>query len=309
MKNFKNNHLIGIVGLGKMGGGIALQLNDKKWNVHVYNRTVSVTKSYEKQGLKGYYSLKEFVDSLDTPRIVWVMLTAGDPTDQILLGEDGLINLLDKGDIIIDAANSFFKDTERRYKALKEKGIRLLDAGVSGGPKGARNGACIMIGGERDVFEYVEPIFRDLSVKDGYRYFGDSGSGHFVKMVHNGIEYGMMQAIGEGFAVMKKSKYNLNLEEVAEVYNHKSVIESRLIGWLIDGYKKYGENLDEISGSVAQSGEGLWTYNTAKEMKINIPVIEESVKFRSESQRKPSYIGKVVSVLRNMFGGHDVFGN
>lgn len=306
MNTITKEHPIGVIGLGKMGKGIALNLKDHGRKVHVFNRSPDKTKELESDGLNGFYSLKELVDSLPKPRVLWVMLTAGDPTEGVILGKEGLINLLEEGDIVVDAANSFFKDSKRRAQKLAEKGIRFLDAGTSGGPSGARNGACIMIGGDINSFDFLTPVFKDLSVENGYKYFGEAGAGHFVKMVHNGIEYGMMQAIGEGFEVMKDSEYNLNLTDVADLYNHQSVIESRLIGWLKDGFEKYGENLEEISGSVAHSGEGLWTVQTAKEMNIPVKIIEESLNFRQESQSKPSYTGKIVSLLRNMFGGHDV---
>jgi len=300
------NKSLGLIGLGKMGGGVALQLNQKGWEVYGYNRTSTTTKEYEVQGINGVYDYKEFILKLEAPRTIWVMLTAGEPTEEAILGKNGLINLLEKGDIVIDAANSFFKDSQRRSIALAEKGIKFVDAGVSGGPGGARNGACVMIGGNIDTVTYLDDLFKEVSLKDGYKYFGSAGAGHFVKMVHNGIEYGMMQAIGEGFEVMKQSSYDLNLEDVAHLYNKGSVIESRLVGWLEEGYMKYGQELTDISGSIKHSGEGLWTVQTAEEMQISVPIIKGSLDFRLKSQAKPSYTGRVVSVLRNMFGKHDV---
>jgi 6-phosphogluconate dehydrogenase len=164
-----------------------------------------------------------------------------------------------------------------------------------------------MIGGTREISEKFEDLFRDLSAEQGYGYMGRPGAGHFVKMVHNGIEYGMMQAIAEGFSVMKASPLNLDLIKIAEVYNRRSVIESRLVGWLRDAFDEYGENLMNISGSVSQSGEGLWTIEAAKEMGISVPIIEGSFNFRVQSQDNPSYTGQIVSALRNQFGGHEVF--
>ena len=163
-----------------------------------------------------------------------------------------------------------------------------------------------MVGGEKEVFDTYEELFKDISVVGGYLYVGKAGAGHFVKMVHNGIEYGMMQAIGEGFEIMKKSPFDLNLTKIANLYNHKSVIESRLIGWAEDAFKEYGEDLDGISGSVSHTGEGLWTVETAKELGVPVPVIEDSLKFREESKDNPSYTGQIVSALRNQFGGHKV---
>lgn len=297
---------IGIVGLGKMGSGIARQLLNKNYDVYGFNRTTSVAEEHAQYGLKPCMSLKELVGKLQSPRIVWVMLTAGEPTEQIITGENGLINLLAEGDIVIDAANSFYKNSEKMGTELTKKRIEFLGAGVSGGPSGAINGACIMVGGKIETYKKTENIFKDLTLQDALSFFEGFGAGHFVKMVHNGIEYGIMQSIGEGFNILNESKYNLNLTEVARLYQHGSVIESRLIGWLYEGYKKYGEDLTDISGSVEHSGEGQWTVETANEMALPAPVIKESLNFRIQSQNQPSYIGKVVSVLRNMFGGHKV---
>ena len=295
-----------IIGLGKMGGGLALNMKDHGWRVVGYNRTPTVTEEYVKEGIEGIYDLKELVTKLEKPRIVWLMLTAGKPVEETLFGESGLINILEEGDIVIEGGNSFFKDDAKNAERLNEKGIKYIDVGVSGGPGGARNGACCMIGGDKEIFEYLEELFKDISKPNASKFFPGSGAGHFVKMVHNGIEYGMMQAIGEGFNVLKKSDYNLNLDDVVDIYNNGSVIESRLINWLKMGYEKYGQNLDEISGSIAHSGEGMWTVQTAKEMGEEVPIIEGSLNYRIESQKNPNYIGKVVSVLRNMFGQHDV---
>ncbi len=215
--------------------------------------------------------------------------------------------LLTKGDTIIEGGNSPFKDSIRRGKEFEEIGIHFLDAGISGGPGGAKNGACIMVGGKEEIYEKYKSLFKDLAVENGYAYVGKHGAGHFVKMVHNGIEYGMMQAIAEGFDVMKSAEFEqpLLLKNIANLYNHGSVVESRLVGWLLSGYEKYGENLSEITGSASASGEGLWTVETAKEMGIPITVIEESVNARTTSQTKPSYQGQLISVMRNQFGGHD----
>ena len=184
--------------------------------------------------------------------------------------------------------------------------MTFLDAGVSGGPAGARNGACIMVGGRKEVFQKFEALFRDLSVPGGYGYMGKTGAGHFVKMVHNGIEYGMMQALAEGFAIMKASDFGLELTRITDVYNHKSVIESRLVGWLQSAFQQYGEDLADISGSAAQSGEGMWTVEAGKELGVPTPVIQGALEFRIQSQNNPSYTGKLISAMRNQFGGHEV---
>lgn len=296
---------IGLIGLGKMGGGVALQLVEKGWKVRAFNRTASVTDEFAAQGVTAAYTLKEMVDALPAPKVVWLMVPAGKPVDEMLFGEEGLVSLLAKGDIIIDGGNSNYNDTKERYHKLKEHGIKFMDVGTSGGPAGARYGACLMIGGDRDVYEYLRPLFCDLAIPNGMQFFDGPGAGHFVKMVHNGIEYGMMQAIGEGFDVMKQSDYNLDLKKVAEIYNHGSVIESRLIGWLLAGFEKYGDTVDKISTTVHHSGEGQWTVETAKKINVAVPIIEASLQFRIDSSKKPSYTGKIVNLLRNMFGGHE----
>lgn len=295
---------IGIIGLGKMGGGLARQLNEKGWRVIAYNRTAEVTRAIEQEGIEAAYSLKELVKKLKKPRVVWLMLPNGAPLDEMIFGRDGLIHVLERGDILVDGGNSYFKDTRARYKKLAKTGIRFIDAGVSGGPGGARNGACIMVGGSEKLFKELELLFADLSVPEGYAHFEGPGAGHFVKMVHNGIEYGMMQALAEGFAVLKKSSYKINLPRATDIYNRGSVIESRLVGWLARAYKEHGEELKTMSGSVASTGEGEWTVKTARQLKIPTPVIEDAFKFRVASARTPSYIGKILTALRNQFGGH-----
>ncbi len=295
---------IGIIGLGKMGAGLARQWHDRGWRVVAYNRHPERTKELEEDGLTGASTLDELVARLPAPRAVWIMVTAGKSVDELLFGKDGLASKLKRGDLVIDGGNSFFEDSRRRAKLLARKGIKFLDAGVSGGPAGARNGACMMIGGDQASYEKWEALFADASVRDGYAYFGAAGAGHFVKMVHNGIEYGMMQSIAEGFALMKKSPFKLKLSKIAKLYNHGSVIESRLIGWLESGYAAFGEDLKKISGSVAYTGEGEWTVKTGKKWKMKLPVIEDSFKFRVRSKKDPSYMGKILSALRNQFGGH-----
>jgi 6-phosphogluconate dehydrogenase len=226
--------------------------------------------------------------------------------DNVLFGEHGLAQYLERGDFVIDGGNSLYKKAPPRKRRLAKRGIKFVDVGVSGGPAGARGGAALMIGGEVEDFKYLEQLFADIAAPGGYKFFAGTGAGHFVKMVHNGIEYGMMQAIAEGFQILKASKYRLNLDDIAQVYNHGSVIESRLIGWLKQAFELYGPNLEGISGSVEQTGEGAWTVQTAKELKLKAKVIEEALNFRLESERNPSYAGKILSALREQFGGHHV---
>jgi len=295
---------IGIVGLGKMGSNLALNMVEKGWKVVGYNRTYEVTKKLEKEGIVATRSLKELAKKLKPSRVVWLMVTAGVAVDEILFGEDGLANFLDNGDIVIDGGNSFYKDSIRRAQELEKRGIFLVDVGVSGGPEGARHGACLMVGGRRDLYVRLLPLFLDVSAPQGVQFFEGTGAGHFVKMVHNGIEYGIMQSIAEGFTILKQARYALNLKDVADVYNHGSVIESRLIGWLKKAFEIHGVDLNDVSGTVGHTGEGEWTVQTARELGVQAKVMEEAVKFRVESEKNPSYTGKTLSALREQFGGH-----
>ncbi len=293
---------LGYIGLGKMGYNMVERLLEKGHHVVVYNRSQDPVERISKQGAQPAASLQSLVTMLAPPRLMWLMVPY-QAVEEILRG---LVPFLQKDDTVIDGGNSPYKESMRRAHEMGGKGIHFLDAGVSGGPAGARNGACIMIGGRKEIFKKHEKLFQDLSVEKGYGYMGKSGAGHFVKMVHNGIEYGMMQAIAEGFAVMKTSPFDLDLTTVADLYNHKSVIESRLVGWLKNAFELHGKDLSEISGSVAQSGEGMWTVAAAKEFGVPVPIIKGALDFRLESQNNPSYTGKIVSALRNQFGGHEV---
>jgi 6-phosphogluconate dehydrogenase len=296
---------LGYIGLGKMGFNMVERLLEKGHEVAVFDTDNKAVNNIAKYGAHPSGTLKSLVMALPQPRLVWLMI----PYKVVEAVIQELIPFLQEGDTVIDGGNSPYKESMRRAKELEKKGIYFLDAGVSGGPAGARNGACIMVGGKRNIFKKYEQLFRDLSADQAYGYMGKSGAGHFVKMVHNGIEYGMMQAIAEGFTVMKVSSFDLNLKKIAEVYNHRSVIESRLIGWLKEAFEKYGEDLNKISGSVSQSGEGLWTVEAAKESGIPVPIIEGSLNFRIQSEKKPGYTGQLLSALRNQFGGHEVFKN
>lgn len=293
---------IGYIGLGKMGLGMVKLLLEKGHDVVATDPNEDAMKKASAAGAKVVPTLDDLYASLPDEKFIWLMVphTIVDS----VLGQ--LAQTLKAGDVIMDGGNSNFKETVRRGAELKEKGINFMDVGTSGGPSGARNGACMMIGGARDKFDKYEQLFKDLSIKNGYAYMGNTGAGHFVKMVHNGIEYGMMQAIGEGMEILQKSNFNLDLKEVARIYNTGSVIESRLVGWLGKAYDEEGVELAAISGEVSHSGEGLWTVEEAKKAGIPVPVIEGSLKFREDSQGNPSYTGQVVSALRNQFGGHSV---
>ncbi len=289
-----------------MGANIARRLTEKGWRVIGYNRTAQDTRDLEKERITGAYSLKEVIRSLQKPRILWLMLPAGKAIDEIIFGTEGFIHYADKDDIIIDAGNSYYKDSRARAEKLKKYGIHYVDVGFSGGPSGARNGGCLMVGGEEKLYEYLFPLFLDVATIQGVSFFKGTGAGHFVKMIHNGIEYGMMQSLAEGFDILKHSQYKLDLAKVADIYNHGSVIESRLVGWLENALQIYGQDLKQISSTVAHTGEGTWTIKTAEELGVKAKVIEETLKFRINSKENPSFTGKILTALRNQFGGHNV---
>lgn len=293
---------LGYIGLGKMGCNMVELLLEKGHQVTVYDRSAEAVGKIAQKGAKPAVSINAIVTSLELPRLVWLMVPS-QAVDPVITE---LAPRLAKDDTIVDGGNSPYKDSIRRAKELERQGVNFLDAGVSGGPGGARTGACIMVGGNEHVFRTYERLFRDLAIERGYAYLGKSGAGHFVKMVHNGIEYGMMQALAEGFAILKASDFNLDLTKVADLYNRRSVIESRLVGWLKTAYEQYGAGLKDISGSAEQSGEGMWTVDAAKELKVDAPIIKGAIDFRLESQKNPSYTGRVISALRHQFGGHEV---
>lgn len=294
---------IAYIGLGKMGRNMVERLISHGHTVHAYDTHTDARSLAEKLGATTSDSIEELIKNTPTPRTVWVMVPHL-VVDEVL---DSLKKHLSKGDTIIEGGNSPFKETARRHGEFESLDINFLDAGVSGGPGGAKDGACVMVGGKKELYHTYEPLFKDLAVADGYAYVGGGGAGHFVKMVHNGIEYGMMQALAEGFDILKQAPFEkpLPITDIANLYNHGSVIESRLVGWLLSGFEKYGENLDSITGSAESTGEGLWTIETAKEMGIPVQVIEESLNARTKSLKNPSYQGQLISVMRNQFGGHD----
>src|SRR3989344_3383693 len=293
---------LGYIGLGKMGVGMVERLLEKRYALVLFDKDEKIEEHEMWKWAALARSPWNLVEMLERPRLIWLMVPHA-VVDDVLRD---IIPLLHEGDTIIDGGNSFYKDSQRRHQELAERDIHFLDAGVSGGPRGAREGACVMVGGNEEDYKKHENLFRDIAAERAYAYMGPAGAGHFVKMVHNGIEYGMMQSLAECFAVLKNAPYPLNLSEVARLYNERSVIESRLVGWLKEAYEKHGEELDAISGSVGQTGEGMWTAETAKEFGIPVPVIETSVEFRKQSEASPSYIGKVLSALRNTFGGHEI---
>ncbi len=294
---------LGYIGLGKMGKNMVLHVLEKGHDVVAWNRSAEPRAEVEAAGAVTVESIEQLIAQLKTPRVIWLMLPAGAVTGEMI---DQITPLLTKGDTIIDGGNSFYKDTMQRAAALQKAGIRFIDVGVSGGPAGARSGACLMIGGDAHAFEMYKQLFIDITAPNALQFFSGNGAGHFVKMVHNGIEYGMMQAIGEGFEVLKESPFHLDLFKVSEVYNNRSVIESRLIGWLQSGYLHQGTELQDIATTIAHSGEGQWTVETAQELNVQVPIIEASLNVRKESANNPRYANRVVNVLRSEFGGHVV---
>ncbi len=293
---------IGFIGLGKMGQNMVARLVERGWMVVAYDADIAQREVAEKSGARFADSLESLVRELEAPQVLWIMVPHT-VVDEVL---GSLVPFLAPGDTVIDGGNTPYGESVRRSKELQKHGINFLDAGVSGGPQGAREGACIMVGGDADTFKEHESIFRDLAGPDGYLHVGGAGAGHFVKMIHNGIEYGMMQSIAEGFAILKASSYEFDLKRTAELLNHGSVIESRLIGLMPRGFQKFGEDLRDVSGSVAASGEGAWTVAEAERLNIPVPAIKSALDFRTESQTNPSYIGKILSMLRNQFGGHSI---
>lgn len=292
---------VGLVGLGKMGVNLGQNLLDQRHDVVAFDVNSNAVEQMKGYGASGVSSLQELVQSLETPRVVWLMVPHT-VVDSVI---SEVTPLLAEGDIVIEAGNSHYKESIRRYNELKENKIHFMDVGTSGGMEGARNGACYMIGGDREAWEIVEPIFRDTAVENGYLYAGEAGSGHFLKMVHNGIEYGMMAAIGEGFEVLEKSQFDYDYEKVARVWNNGSVIRSWLMELTENAFSKDAK-LDDIKGVMNSSGEGKWTVETALDLQTATPVIAMSLLMRYRSLEDDTFTGKVVSALRNEFGGHAV---
>lgn len=295
---------IGYIGLGKMGKNMVLHLLEQGEKVVAYNRSLEPLQEVVTAGAIAATSIEDLVTKLRSnggPVIIWLMLKAGPVTDEHI---DILRNLLAAGDLIIDGGNSHFKDTLRRAETLQAKNIHFMDVAVSGGPNGARTGACLLIGGEGQDFELVKPLIEKIAAPTAFAHLGKAGAGHFAKMVHNGIEYGMMQAIAEGAAVLKASEFNYNFSKVFEIYNNRSVIESKLIGWTKGVFDENPE-LTDVSSAIGMLGEGEWTVNTAKELGIPVPIIEGSVKVRIDSVTEPeNFRNKVVTAIRGAFGGH-----
>jgi len=300
---------LGFIGLGRMGANMVRRLVRNGHEVVAYNRTVE--KAHEladEEKAAGHPisaadSVEALVATLATPRVAWIMVPAGDATEAQI---QELLEHLEPGDTIVDGGNTNFHDDVRRHAELANHGIRYVDAGVSGGVWGLQNGFCLMVGGERDAVAPLEPIFRTLAPEDGYLHTGGPGSGHYVKMIHNGIEYGMMQAYAEGFEILHASDYDLDLEKVSDLWNHGSVVRSWLLELATLAFKSNGPDLEHLKGWVADSGEGRWTVQEAIDRDVPAPVITLSLQTRFRSRQDDSYGAKVLAALRNEFGGHAV---
>ena len=294
---------LGMIGLGKMGGNMTERLMGDGHEVVVFDRSAETVQRYVGLGSQGSGDAADLVSKLDSPRIVWIMVPAGKPVDDTIAA---LLPGLSRGDVIIDGGNSNFHETIRRGKELQEKGIEFVDSGTSGGIWGLKNGYCLMIGGSEAAFKLCEPIFKTLAPPDGYAHMGPTGAGHYVKMIHNGIEYGMLQAYAEGYEILHASKdFQLDLHRIASVWNRGSVVRS-WINELAERAFEKDSDLDALKGFVADSGEGRWTVQEAVDLDVPAPVITLSLLMRLRSRQEDSFSAKVIAALRNEFGGHAV---
>jgi 6-phosphogluconate dehydrogenase len=284
---------LGMVGLGRMGANMTERLREHGHTVETYART---------NPERTANSLVELASKLPQPRVVWLMIPAGDPTENAF---QTLVGLLEDGDIVVDGGNSNFRDSQRRAGAAKTRGIAFLDAGVSGGIWGLKEGYCVMVGGDAAAYKQVTPFLEDLTEPGGHAHVGPSGAGHFVKMVHNGIEYGMMQALAEGFEIIQASEFSVNLHKVASLWQHGSVVRSWLLDLLVLALHE-DPDLEKIRGYVEDSGEGRWTVTTAIDESVPAPAITLSLFARFASRQDESFAAKVNAALRNQFGGHAV---
>jgi len=332
---------IGIIGLGKMGSRIAQKLCEEKHEILVWNRSFEVAQEFVQTALKvdtkifslpaqdskksnlknegsnessenfvsprAFKTIEELMVGLSKPRILWLMLPAGEATQNIL---DEVEKYLQKGDIVIDGGNAHFADTEKRYQHFKKLGIEFLGIGVSGGVIAATNGYPLMVGGSKIAYEFITPILDSLGKPNGgHQYFGEGGAGHFVKMIHNGIEYGIMQSIGEGFAVLEKSEYNFDLLKIAKLYQKGSLVSGFMLDRTVDALAQ-NPKLENMGGPITASGEANWTVEEAKKENVQVQIIEDSLDFRIRSQTdkkiQNSFIAKMLNALRNAFGGHSI---
>jgi 6-phosphogluconate dehydrogenase len=303
---------IGCIGFGKMGQNVVLHLLEGGINVVGYNRTTEVIEQFktkvaalDRSNVLGTFTPASYptdvLTKLEAPHIIWLMVKAGQPVDDVL---DILVDTgLSQGDIVIDGGNSFYKDSVRRYKKLNALGIHYIDCGTSGGLEGARSGACLMLGGDKEVVERLHLLWKAVAAENGWAYMGPSGAGHFVKMVHNGVEYGFNQALGEGFEIMAKGPYQLDLAKIAQVWNHGSIVRSFLVELLARALEK-DPRLESFTGKVGGGETGRWAVDTARSLGLSPEVLEEALEAREKSQTNPTFATKVVSALRKEYGGH-----
>jgi len=295
---------IGIYGLGKMGANMVRRLvRSGEHRVVAGNRSSGPVDQAVQDGAEGAYSMEDLVEKLSgSPRVIWTMVPAGDVTEQALLK---FADMMDEGDILIDGGNSYFRDSIRRAEMLHEKGLRFLDAGTSGGIWGLEVGYCLMVGGDSDAYEHAEPALKTLAPENGYLHTGGAGAGHFVKMVHNGVEYAMLQSYAEGFEIMQKSQYDLDLHAVSHLWNQGSVVRSWLLELAESAFEK-DANLDRVRGYVEDSGEGRWTVLEAINESVPANTIAASLFARFASRQDDSFAMKVIAALRGEFGGHAI---
>jgi 6-phosphogluconate dehydrogenase len=284
---------LGMIGLGRMGGNMTKRLAGDGHDVRTYDPGVESTAG----------TLEELCDMLDAPRAFWMMVPAGKITEDTF---QTLLELAEPGDTIVDGGNSNFRDSQRRFEAAAGKQLHFVDAGVSGGVWGLKEGYCLMVGGDEGPVKRLEPVFTSLAPVNGYAHVGGPGAGHFTKMVHNGIEYGLMQAYAEGFEVLEKSEFDLDLHEIAGIWRYGSVVRSWLLELLVDAFELEGGKLEKIKGYVEDSGEGRWTIAEAIAEDVPVPVISAALFARFASRQDESFAAKVNAALRNQFGGHAV---
>jgi 6-phosphogluconate dehydrogenase len=300
---------LGFIGLGRMGANMVRRLVRDEHEVVAFNRTVEKAHELADEERAAGHDLgtadtvADLVATLAKPRVIWIMVPAGDATEAQI---KELLEHLEPGDTIVDGGNTNFHDDVRRHAELAEHGIRYVDAGVSGGVWGLQNGFCLMVGGDREAVGPLEPIFRSLAPENGYLHTGGPGSGHYVKMIHNGIEYGLMQAYAEGFEILHASDYGLDLEAISDLWNHGSVVRSWLLELATLAFKSNGPDLTPLKGWVADSGEGRWTVQEAIDHDVPAPIITLALQTRFRSRQDDSYGAKVLAALRNEFGGHAV---
>ena len=293
---------LGMIGMGKMGLPMVHNGRDHGLEIVVFSEKSEKITDLAAEGIKGFSRLETFVAALLPPRVVWLMIPAGAPVDTMI---SRLLPLLDSGDILIDGGNSWYQDSQRRHAQMLQAGIHFMDVGTSGGTEGARNGACLMIGGDREIYYRIEPVFKALSGSSGFAYLGESGSGHFVKMIHNGIEYGMMQAIGEGLEIMQHSPLGLELDKVTAVWQRGSIVSGLLMDMTAASLAREPD-LQSIEGIVAASGEANWTVNEAVRLGVAAPTIAAALFARFKSQDRDKFAERSVAAMRREFGGHAV---